>query len=69
VEEGGAGLSSPPLSLGYILWFRQNSLTIRVSDPIQHAVHGFLDSGTGPVELPRGLGGKLTKHITIPQSL
>jgi len=62
-------LSSPPLCLGYILWFRQNRLPLRVSDPIQHAIHGFLDSGTGPVELPRGLGGKLTEHIPIPQSL
>src|SRR5579864_8024698 len=59
-------LSSPPLSLGYILWFRHYCLPLRVSDPIQHAIHRFLDSGTGPVEFPRGLGGKLTEHITIP---
>jgi hypothetical protein len=54
------------LSLGYILWFRQNSLPLRVSNAIQHAIHSFLDSGAGPMELPRGLGGKLAKHITIP---
>ena len=68
-QEGGAGLSSPPLCLGNVLWFRQNFLPLRVSDPVQHAVHGFLDSGAGTMELPRGFGGKLTKHITIPKSL
>ena len=65
-EKAGLVLSSPPLCLGYILWFRQNRLPLRVSDPIQHAIHRFLDSCTGPMELPRGLGGKLTEHITIP---
>src|SRR5271157_2665648 len=69
----GAGrrdwLSSPPLCLSKILWFRQNFLTLRACDPVQNAIHGFLDSGTGPVEFPRGLGGKLAKHITVPQSL
>src|ERR1700724_93057 len=68
-QGGGAGLSSPPLCLSKILWFRQNFLPLRVSDPVQHAVHDFLDSGAGPMELPRGLGGKLTKHIPVPQSL
>jgi len=68
-QEGGAGLSSPPLCLGNVLWFRQNCLPLRVSDPVQYAVHGFLDASAGPVELPRGLGGKLTKHITIAKSL
>jgi hypothetical protein len=68
-QEGGAGLSSPPLCLSKILWFRQNFLPLRAGDPVKYAVHGFLDSGTGPMELPRGLGGKLTKHIPIPQSL
>src|ERR1700758_3487116 len=37
-QEGGAGLSSPPLCLGNVLWFRQNFLPLRVSDTIQHAV-------------------------------
>src|ERR1700760_3919043 len=66
-QAGRAGLvlSSPPLCLGNVLWFRQNRLPLRVSDPIQHAVHGFLDSCARPVEFPRGLGGKLAKHITI----
>src|SRR5271154_1284289 len=68
-QEGGAGLSSPPLCLSKILWFRQNILPLRASDSIQHTVHCFLDSGAGPMELPRGLGGKLTEHITVPQSL
>jgi hypothetical protein len=62
-------LSSPPLCLSYILWFRQNVLPLRACNPVQNTVHGFLDSGAGPVELPRGLGGKLTQHIPIPQSL
>src|SRR5208283_3963483 len=62
-------LSSPPLCLSKILWFRQHFLPIRAGDPIQYTVHRFLDSGAGPVELPRGLGGKLTKHIPVPQSL
>src|SRR5277367_487625 len=68
-QEGGAGLSSPPLCLSKILWFRQYILPLRASDPVQHNIHRFLDSGAGPMELPRGLGGKLTQHITIPQSL
>src|SRR5437764_7307161 len=65
-QEGGAGLSSPPLCLSKILWFRQNFLPLRACDTVQHAVHGFLDSGAGPMELPRGLGGKLTQHIPVP---
>src|ERR1700689_700830 len=68
-RKAGLGLSSPPLCLSKILWFRQNILPLRAGDPVQHTVHRFLDSGAGPMELPRGLGGKLTKHITIPQSL
>src|SRR5271165_1179818 len=65
-QEGGAVLSSPPLCLSKILRLRQNILSLRARDPIQHPVHCFLDSGAGPVELPRGLGGELAKHITIP---
>jgi hypothetical protein len=68
-RKAGLGLSSPPLCLSKILWFRQYILPFRASDPVQYYVHGFLDSGTGPVELPRGLGGKLTKHIPVPQGL
>jgi hypothetical protein len=62
-------LSSPSLRLGKIFWFRQNFLPLRARDPVQNSIHCFLDSGAGPVELPRGLGGKLAKHITVPQSL
>src|ERR1700722_9008868 len=62
-------LSSPPLCLSKILWFRQYLLPRRASDSVQHTVHCFLDSGAGPMELPRGLGGKLTEHIPVPQSL
>src|SRR5579871_78112 len=68
-QEGGAGLSSPPLCLSKVLWFRQNFLPRRASDAVQYAVHGFLNSGAGPVELPRGLRGKLTEHIPVAQSL
>ena len=64
-QEGGTGLSSPPLCLSKILWFRQNFLPRGPSDAVQHAVHRFLDSGARPMELPRGLGGKLTEHIPV----
>jgi hypothetical protein len=69
-EAGGRGcLSSPPLCLSKILRLRQNFLALLASDPVQNTIHGFLDSGAGPMELPRGLGGELAKHITIPQCL
>jgi hypothetical protein len=69
-EAGEQGcLRSPPLCLSKILRFRQNILPLRACDPVQNTIHGFLDSGAGPVELPRGLGGKLAKHIPIPQGL
>jgi len=59
-------LSSPPLCLSKIFRLRQDFLPLRACDPVQNSIHCFLNSGAGPVELPRGLGGKLTKHITIP---
>jgi hypothetical protein len=62
-------LRSPPLRLSKIFRFRQNGLPLRASDPVQHLIHGFLNAGTRPVKLPCGLGGKLTEHITIPQSM
>ncbi|MGA8270165.1 MAG: hypothetical protein WB919_01320, partial [Candidatus Sulfotelmatobacter sp.] len=65
-QAGGAVLSSPPLCLGKILRLRQDFLPLRACDPVQNSIHRFLDSGAGPVELPRGLGGELAKHITIP---
>jgi len=65
-QAGGAVLRSPPLCLGKILRLRQDILPLRACDPVQHSIHCFLDSGAGPVELPRGLGGELAKHITIP---
>jgi hypothetical protein len=64
-RRAGLVLGSPPLCLGYILWFRQYRLPLRVSDAIQHTVHGFLNASARPMEFPRGLGGKLAKHITI----
>jgi hypothetical protein len=57
------------LRLSEILWFRQNGLPIRTSNAIQNLIHGFLNAGVRPMKLPRGLGGKLTEHIPIPQSL
>jgi hypothetical protein len=69
-KAGGPGcLSSPPLCLSEIFRLRQNILPLRACDPVQNPIHRFLDSGAGPVELPRGLGGELAKHITIPQRL
>src|ERR1700733_1374272 len=65
----GLLLSSPPLCLGKIFRLRQNFLSLRACDPVQHSVHRFLDSRAGPMELSRGLGGELAKHITIPQCL
>jgi hypothetical protein len=47
------------LCLSKILRFRQNSLPLGTRDPIQNTIHGFLNSGAGPVKLPRGFGGKL----------
>jgi len=68
-REGGAVLGSPPLRLSEIFRLRQNGLPLRASDPVQYLIHGFLNAGARPVKLPGGLGGKLTKHITIPQSM
>src|SRR5271166_5950824 len=68
-QAGGAVLCSPPLCLCKIFRLRQHFLPLRACDPVQHSIHRFLDSGARPVELPRGLRGKLTKHITIPQGL
>src|SRR5579864_682483 len=68
-QESGTALSSPPLCLGKVLWFRQNFLPLSASDAIQHAVHGFLNASARPVEFPRGLRGKLTEHISVAQSL
>jgi hypothetical protein len=67
VEDGL--LSSPSLRLSEILWFRQNGLPICASDPVQNLIHSFLNAGVRPVKLSGGLGGKLTEHITIPQSM
>jgi hypothetical protein len=68
-QEGGAALRSPPLRLSKIFRFGQNGLPLRTSDPVQNLIHRFLDSGARPVKLPGGLGGKLAKHIPIPQSM
>ncbi|MGA7589255.1 MAG: hypothetical protein WBW02_02025, partial [Candidatus Sulfotelmatobacter sp.] len=65
-QAGGAVLRSPPLCLSKIFRLRQDFLPLRARDPVQYTIHRFLDSGAGPVELPRGLGGELAKHITIP---
>src|SRR5271155_2967366 len=54
-----AALRSPPLCLCKILRLRQYILPLRARYPVQHPIHRFLDSGARPVELPRGLRGKL----------
>jgi hypothetical protein len=64
-----AASSSPSLCLSKIFRLRQDFLPFCARDPVQNAVHRFLDSGAGPMELARGLGGKLAKHITVPQRL
>jgi hypothetical protein len=54
-----AALCSPPLCLSKIFRLRQHVLPFSTRDPVKHPIHSFLDSGAGPVELPRGLGGEL----------
>ena len=68
-QEAGLVLSSPPLRLSEIFRLRQNGLPLRASDPVQNLIHRFLNAGARPVKLPGGLGGKLTEHIPIPQSM
>jgi hypothetical protein len=65
----GLVLRSPPLSLGNVLWFGQNSLPFRNSNAIQNLVHGFLDTGVRFVKPARRLGSQLTQHVTVPQSI
>jgi hypothetical protein len=62
---GGAGSGSPPLCLRNVLRFRKQCRPLRIGDPIQYFVHGFLDAGIGLMELPRSLGRKLAEHITV----
>ena len=47
----------------------QNRLPFRACNLIQNFVHGFLDSGIRLMKLTGSLGGKLTEHITVPQSM
>src|SRR5271166_3066513 len=68
-QAAGLVLSSPPLCLGEVFWFRQNRLPFRACNLVQNLIHGFLDSGVGLVKLTGSLGRKLAKHITIPQCM
>jgi hypothetical protein len=65
-RKAGLVLRSPPLCLNKMFWLRQNRLSLRACDPIQHFVHGFLDAGIRLMKLTGSLGGKLTEHITVP---
>src|SRR5262249_8434342 len=47
----------------------QNRLLLGAFNPIQKLVHGFLGFSIGVVKLARSLGGKLTEHISVPQSV
>src|SRR4030095_11940016 len=60
---------APPVSLGNVFWFGQNSLPFRNSNAIQHFVHGFLDPSIGFVKPARRFGSQLTQHITVPQGM
>src|SRR5579862_5800380 len=68
-QEGGAGVTQPAVAP------RRNfpAPTERPAAPSQQSGpkpdSSFLESGARPVKLPGGLGGKLTQHIPISQSM
>jgi hypothetical protein len=62
-------LCSPALRFCNLFRFRQDLLTVGDPDAVQYLVHGFLDAGIGPVKSAGGLGGKLTKHIPVPEGV
>jgi hypothetical protein len=68
-QEAGLVLRSPPLCLYKVFWLRQNRLALRACDPVQHFVHGLLDTGIRLMKFASCLRGKLAEHITIPQSV
>jgi hypothetical protein len=62
-------LCSPTLRLCNLFRFRQDLLPVGDPNAVQYLVHGFLDAGIGPVKSAGGLGGKLTKHIPVPEGV
>src|SRR5262249_27261883 len=62
---GGAGSGSPPLWLRNVLRLGNQCRPLRIGNPIQYLVHGFLDAGIRLMELPRSLRRKLAEHITV----
>src|SRR5581483_4636233 len=66
---GGAGSGSSSLCFRNVVRFGQHGRSLRIGDPIQHFVHGFLDSGVRLMELPRSFRRKLAEHITITQNM
>jgi hypothetical protein len=69
LAHGGAVSGSPPLCFGKVFGFTQDVMTFGNGDFVKYVVHGFLDTGVRPVELASGLGGKLAKHIPVPQCM
>jgi hypothetical protein len=66
---GGAALSSSPLCFGKVLGFAQDVMTFRIGDLVKHLIHSFLDAGIRLMKFARCLGGKLAKHVPVPQSM
>src|ERR1700689_5367716 len=62
-------LSSSPLCFGKVLGFAQDVMTFRIGDLVKHLIHGFLNAGVRLMKFARCLGGKLAKHIPVPQSM
>jgi hypothetical protein len=62
-------LGSPPLTFGNVFRLGYYFLPIRACNPMQDFVHGFLNTRIGLMELPRSLGCKLAKHITVSQGM
>jgi hypothetical protein len=44
-------------------------MTFRIGDFVKNLIHGFLNAGVRLMEFARCLGGKLAKHIPVPQSM
>src|SRR5438094_9693051 len=62
---GGAGSGSPPLCLRNVFRLGKQCRPLRIGNPIQYFVHGFLDAGIRLMELTRSLRRKLAEHITV----
>jgi hypothetical protein len=62
-------LSSSPLCFGKVLGFAQDVMTFRIGDFVKYIVHGFLDAGVRLMKFAGCLGGKLAKHVPVPQRM